>query len=355
MLELIDIVHYYGKKKLLDGVNLTLGENEVLCLLGPSGSGKSTILKIIAGFEKPSGGSVLYNGKNLINEPVYKRNFGMVFQDYALFPHMSVYDNIAFGLKMKKESGPEADKKVRNAMKQVGMEKFGERKVTDLSGGEQQRVALARSLVVRPALLMLDEPLGALDYSLRQSLIGELHEILGKNGIPSIYVTHDQNEAMSLSDRIAILHNGRIIQTAAPETLFSHPETAWCASFLGFHNFIKGQTASSGEIAIRNFSKELRFRSETGSLPGTSVEVLIKDGMINSGPAEKNGRALVLDAVPVQNIYRGDYYDVLLKIDENCEITLRSREKVPTGQTVAVTCPEDRVIVYPNSTSNGRN
>lgn len=348
MLELIDIVHYYGKKKLLDGVDLTLGENEVLCLLGPSGSGKSTILKIIAGFEKPSGGSVLYNGKDLLNEPVYKRNFGMVFQDYALFPHMSVYDNIAFGLKMKKESGPEADKKVRNAMKQVGMEKFGDRKVTDLSGGEQQRVALARSLVVRPALLMLDEPLGALDYSLRQSLIGELHEILGKNGIPSIYVTHDQNEAMSLSDRIAILHDGRIIQTAAPEELFTHPETAWCASFLGFHNFINGQAAAGGEISLRNFSKEIRFRSQTGMGPGTKVRILIKDGMIGSERAEKSDHALVLDAIPLQNIYRGDYYDVLLKIDGNCEITLRSRDKVPTELPVQVICPKDRIIVYPD-------
>lgn len=347
MLELVDIVHNYDGKKLLDGLNFTLDENEVLCLLGPSGSGKSTILKIIAGFEIPQSGAVLYNGRNILNDPVYKRNFGMVFQDYALFPHMNVYENIAFGLRMKGEKNPELERKVRSALKQVGMERFADRKVTDLSGGEQQRVALARSLVVRPSLLMLDEPLGALDYSLRQVLIGELREILGKNGIPAIYVTHDQNEAMSLSDRIAILHDGKIIQNDTPEKLFARPADLWCARFLGFADFIPGHTTAEGKIRIRNFDRDVLF-SPAEPCPGDSVTLLVKDGKFISDADGIDPAALVLNAVPLQNTYRGDYYDVRMKIDADIEITLKSRVKLTADRMVRICCPQDRIIVYPN-------
>ena len=163
MLELRNIVHNYDGKPLLDGINFHVNNEEVLCLLGSSGSGKSTNLRLISGLEKPVSGDILYNGRSIINDPVHKRNFGMVFQDYALFPHMNVYENIAFGLKMKKLSVDEIEQNVSAALKQVGMEKFGSRKVTELSGGEQQRVALARSILVHQSLLMLDETLGAMD------------------------------------------------------------------------------------------------------------------------------------------------------------------------------------------------
>ncbi len=353
MLELIDVFYNYGGEKLLEGISFTVGENEVLCLLGPSGSGKSTILRIIAGFEKPISGSVLFNGKNIVDDPVYKRNFGLVFQDYALFPHMNVYENIAFGLKMHGTSGSDLNQKVRQALAQVGMENFSDRKVMELSGGEQQRVALARSLVVRPSLLMLDEPLGALDYSLRQNLILELKEILGKNGIPAIYVTHDQIEAMSLSDRIAILHGGRIIQTDTPERLFAHPVNIWCAEFLGFKNYVTGIVNGDGQICIRNFGKDICIpRPESGNFRDKNVKVLLKSGIINMSDQSDIPGKLDIDAVVLQNTYRGDYYDVLLKIDDHTEIIQRSTVKISPGAKVKVSFPENSLIVYENSLSN---
>lgn len=355
MLELIDIVHNYDGKRLLDGVNFSVGENEVLCLLGPSGGGKSTILRIIAGFEKPLSGKVLYKGRDITNEPVYSRDFGMVFQDYALFPHMSVYENIAFGLRMKGETGTELGKKVQTALDQVGMTGFADRKVTDLSGGEQQRVALARSLVVRPSLLMLDEPLGALDYSLRQALIEELREILGKNGLSAIYVTHDQNEAMALSDRIAILHGGRIIQADTPEKLFAHPVDQWCANFLGFHNFVNGKILSPDTVMFRNFSNEVRLKVPGCGLPEEgSAAVLLKEGTVFLTGEVPADAALVLDAVPQQNLYRGEYYDVRLKIDEQTEITLKNKTKLPAGQVLKIVCSAEDIIVYAEKTQTER-
>ncbi len=356
MLELVDIVHNYEGVRLLDGVNFSVGENEVLCLLGPSGGGKSTILKIIAGFEKPESGKVLYRGRDITNDPIYKREFGMVFQDYALFPHMSVYENIAFGLRMKRKTGEEIEKKVMNALDQVGMTGFAKRKVTDLSGGEQQRVALARSLVVRPSLLMLDEPLGALDYSLRQTLINELHDILGKNGISSIYVTHDRNEAMALSDRIAILHEGKIIQADTPEKLFARPVDPGCANFLGYHNFVAGKIISSETVSFCNFSGEVRINVPIcGNAESDDAMILLKEGTILAEGEAIGNNALALDAVPQQNLYRGEYYDVTLKINEETEITIKSKAKAPLGQSLKLSFAEDDIIVYAQKPQAGKN
>ena len=350
MLELIDIVHSYDGTKILDGVSFQVNEDEVLCLLGSSGSGKSTILRLIAGFEKPLSGSILYNGENIVNEPVHKRNFGLVFQDYALFPHMTVYENVAFGLQMHNISGNDLENKVDQALRQIGMTGFKDRRVTELSGGEQQRVALARSLVVHPALMMLDEPLGALDYSLRQSLMRELKDILGKNGIPAIYVTHDREEAMSLADRIAILHNGRIIQSGTPEELFEHPVNVWCAEFLGFHNFIPGTVQEDGRIRITNFGNDIFYYDPKGSRDlNKNVKILLRSGIINASDQKEARPALVLKAAVLQSTYRGEYYDVFMKIDEDTEIILRSTEKLSPGENISLTFPADSVIVYENS------
>ena len=354
MLELVDIVHNYDGERLLDGVNFSVGENEVLCLLGPSGGGKSTILRIIAGFEKPLSGTILYRGRNIINDPVYKRDFGLVFQDYALFPHMSVYENIAFGLRMKGQKGSELGKSVHAALEQVGMAGFENRKVTDLSGGEQQRVALARSLVVRPSLLMLDEPLGALDYSLRQTLIEELRDILGKNGLSAIYVTHDRNEAMALSDRIAILHDGKIIQADIPEKMFAHPVDLWCANFLGYHNFIKGRSTAPGVISVRNFSNEFLLKDPgCGLSAGENADILLKEGTIIGDGQSAGNAVLVLDAVPQQNLYRGDYYDVRLMIDEQTGITLKCKTKLALGSVLKIAFAREDIIVYSQKTQMG--
>ncbi|MBT7189068.1 MAG: ABC transporter ATP-binding protein [Anaerolineae bacterium] len=233
MLSLRNIHKSYEGSPLLKGISLDLDEGETICLLGPSGSGKSTLLRIISGLEEAESGNVLWEGKSIASIPSHERNFGLIFQDYALFPHLNVFDNIAFGLKMKKLGKEEIRQRVDEALKQVDLQEFAKRSVTDLSGGEQQRIALARALAPRPRLLMFDEPLGALDRRLREYLLIEIKEILDESGVPAIYVTHDQEEAFTLSDRVMLLHEGLIVQQGTPDELFAHPASAWVAEFLG--------------------------------------------------------------------------------------------------------------------------
>ena len=212
-LDVIDLYKNYEGQPLLQGENFHVETGETLCLLGSSGSGKSTILRIIAGIETPDSGQVHWNDRDTTLVPVFRRNFGLMFQDYALFPHLNVFDNVAFGLRMQNVPKAEIAGKVKSALERVNMNSFAERQVTDLSGGEQQRIALARALAPSPRLLMLDEPLAALDRSLRVELQEELRTLLHQTGIPAIYVTHDQEEAILLGDRLALLHAGRIVQS----------------------------------------------------------------------------------------------------------------------------------------------
>ena len=233
MLSLKNIHKSYEGKPLLRGISLDLAEGETICLRGSSGSGKSTLLRIISGLEEAESGDVLWDGESIASLPSHERNFGLIFQDYALFPHLNVFDNVAFGLKMQKIGKEEIHQRVDEALKQVDLQEFAKRSVTDLSGGEQQRIALARALAPRPRLLMFDEPLGALDRRLREYLLVEIKEILEESGVPAIYVTHDQEEAFTLSDRVMLLHEGLIVQQGTPDELFSHPASAWVAEFLG--------------------------------------------------------------------------------------------------------------------------
>jgi spermidine/putrescine transport system ATP-binding protein len=240
MLELKQIHKSYEKKPLLNGVSFQVARHETVCLLGPSGSGKSTILRIIAGLERPESGDVFWEGQNLADVPAHERNFGLVFQDYALFPHLDVAGNVAFGLKIKKDTQDVIDQRVNSLLENVNLAGFNSRRVTDLSGGEQQRVALARALAPNPRLLMFDEPLGALDRSLKDSLLCELRLILHDQEIPAIYVTHDQAEAYTIADRVLLLHEGCIHQAGTPQELFMHPASAWAAQFLGAGNIVPG-------------------------------------------------------------------------------------------------------------------
>lgn len=242
MLELKNIFKTYENQPLLKGISFTLTAGETICLLGASGSGKSTILRIIAGLEQAESGEVLWDGQNLTGVEVHQRNFGLMFQDYALFPHLNVFDNVAFGLQMKKWPKAEIAPRVDEVLRQVNMADFAKRSVTELSGGEQQRVALARALAPRPRLLMLDEPLGALDRALRESLLDELRAILHHTNIPAIYVTHDQQEAFTLADRIILLREGQIAQVGTPPEVFAHPADGWVARFLGLGNVVEGWT-----------------------------------------------------------------------------------------------------------------
>jgi spermidine/putrescine transport system ATP-binding protein len=272
MLEVREIFKRYEGKPLLRGVSFSVAEGETVCLLGASGSGKSTLLRIIAGLESLETGSVLWDGASLEGVPVHQRNFGLMFQDYALFPHRNVAENVAFGLRMKGVPREKITARVGEVLEQVHMAAFARRRVTDLSGGEQQRVALARALAAQPRLLMLDEPLGALDRALKEQLAGELRSLLHETRIPAIYVTHDQEEAFTIADRLVLLHDGQVEQSGVPEDIYAAPLSPWTARFLGLNNLIPGCILAS---------EPLQARTAIGDFQGTWV---VPDGPAAARP-----------------------------------------------------------------------
>lgn len=229
-----DISNRYGGNLLLQDINFSLDPGEILCLLGPSGSGKTTLLRLIAGLEEEYSGHVIFKGKNIRTTPAHKRGFGLMFQEYALFPHKNVEENIRFGLEMQNLPNKQQLYQVDTMLELVGLSGFGERRIDELSGGERQRVALARSLAPKPELLLLDEPLGSLDRTLRERLTVEIRAILKELGVTAIFVTHDQNEAFGVADKIAVLKNGILQQFAAPEQLYRFPNNTDVAHFLDF-------------------------------------------------------------------------------------------------------------------------
>ena len=248
MLEVRNIFKTYEGNLLLNDISFTVAEGETICLLGASGSGKSTLLRMIAGLEAPDSGLIAFNGLDLTTTPPHLRDFGLVFQDYALFPHLNVNENVAFGLKMRRKGQAEITERVASSLDMVSLAEFGNRKVTDLSGGEQQRVALARALAIRPRLLMFDEPLGALDRALREDLLNQLRTILHRTSIPAIYVTHDQEEAFTIADRVLILHDGKIVRDGTPADVWAKPESAFVAGFLGLGNLLNGEVVEQNKF-----------------------------------------------------------------------------------------------------------
>ncbi len=242
--EIREVSKRYGTVVALDRVSLDLADGEFFGLLGPSGSGKTTLLRSIAGFVEPEGGQILIDGADVSRIPTHRRDIGMVFQSYALFPHMSVFDNIAFSLSVRRTGREEIARRVAAVLEMVQLAGYGERRPRQLSGGQQQRVALARALVSNPRVLLLDEPLGALDKNLRQQMQVELRQIQREVGTTTVFVTHDQEEALTLSDRIAIFREGEIVQVGRPGEVYERPRTAFAAAFLGATNFLPGRVAS---------------------------------------------------------------------------------------------------------------
>ena len=240
LLEFKNVCKSFDDALVLNDINLTLCQNEFLTLLGPSGCGKSTLLRIIAGFETPDCGEVLFEGRDLLSIPAYKRKVNTVFQKYALFPHMNVYDNIAFGLNINKVDAKTRDYKVRKVLEMVNMEKYIKRHVTQLSGGQQQRVAIARAIVNEPSVLLLDEPLAALDLKLRKGMQMELKNMQKELGITFVYVTHDQEEALTMSASIVVMIEGSIQQIGKPDDIYNEPVNAYVADFIGESNIIDG-------------------------------------------------------------------------------------------------------------------
>lgn len=340
MLQLKDISYQYEKTPLLENLNLHLADHEILCLLGKSGSGKSTLLRIIAGLEKPDHGDIFWNGVSILNVPPFKRNFGLMFQDYALFPHLTVFENIAFGLEMNKVNSEKIPPVVEKLLKQVGMESFANRKVTELSGGEQQRVALARALAPQPHLLMLDEPLGALDHTLRVSLLAELRRILGENGIPSVYVTHDQDEAFSIADRIALLHDGVIIQTDTPENIFLKPKSVWVARFLGLNNLLPATGVTESQILLKLNDRTiyLTIPLEYPLVEGQKIWVLFRDEKLQL----TNDADFSIKGIIKESIFKGSNYETHVEITPGTVFSVINEKKFQAGTEIELFySPED--------------
>ncbi|MBC8505071.1 MAG: ABC transporter ATP-binding protein [Anaerolineales bacterium] len=296
----------FGETQALRGIAFDVAKGEIVALLGPSGCGKSTLLGIIAGLEEPDSGSVIWEGGNLAGTPPYKRGFGLMFQDYALFPHKNVRENITFGLRMARWEQDEINQRVAEVLDLVGLPQFGSRDIATLSGGEQQRVALARSLAPRPHLLMLDEPLGSLDRALRERLLSELREILQKTQQTAIYVTHDQEEAFSLSDKVVVMNQGRAAQIDSPNAIYRKPVNAFVAGFLGMNNIFEGHIA--GGI----------IKSPIGNLPAPKgstgdVTFLIRPDTIRLdglGPQH-------LEGVVITRTFRGEQCRLEMEIQAN--------------------------------------
>ena len=232
---------YDGKVLVVKGLNLDIAEGEFITMLGPSGSGKTTCLMMLAGFETPTNGEIYLEGNPISNIPPHKRGIGMVFQNYALFPHMTVYENLAFPLRVRKFSKDETDKKVEKALSMVSLSGFGNRMPAQLSGGQQQRVAVARALVFDPAVVLMDEPLGALDKNLRESMQYEIKHIHESIGVTVVYVTHDQSEALTMSNRIAVFNDGKVQQLSSPDKLYEEPVNSFVAEFIGENNTFQGE------------------------------------------------------------------------------------------------------------------
>ncbi|WP_239025050.1 ABC transporter ATP-binding protein [Rhodoligotrophos defluvii] len=315
----------YDGKLVIENLDLTIHRGEFLTLLGPSGSGKTTLLMMLAGFEAPTAGEIFYQGRSIANLPPHARNFGVVFQNYALFPHMSVFDNVGFPLSVRKLSRAEIASRVRQALAMVQLEEFGERRPPQLSGGQQQRVALARALVFEPDLVLMDEPLGALDKNLREQLQVEIKHLHDQLGITVVYVTHDQTEAMVMSDRIAIFNRGRIQQLGAPRQVHEHPATAFVARFMGEMNAFTGKVIAANaqgqcEIAL---GEGLRFVGTSAGAPmvGSTRLMGVRPERIMLNPPPESCDNMVPGRV-AECIYLGDRMTVLVAVDGGLNFTV---------------------------------
>lgn len=336
----------YENAPLLRDISFDLHKNETLCLLGPSGSGKSTLLRIIAGLEQADAGQILWQDQDITSLPVEKRNFGLMFQDYALFPHMNVAENVAFGPRMQGWKKQDIAARVDQTLHIVHMEGFATRQVGDLSGGEKQRVALARTIAAKPALLMLDEPLGALDKALRDQLGQELREILKELQLPTIYVTHDQEEAFTVGDSVAVLNFGYILQKGNPEEIYSKPASAWLSGFLGFTNHVEGKITSTDPLKVSTHlgDFELGSHDDRKPKPGEAVTLVLRPESVQ--PENGAGSSNSITGVIKDSQFRGDGYRLSLLLEDGEIFHFRDLQRRTIGQHIKLKIDPAAILWY---------
>ncbi len=341
----------YGALYALDSVDLEIKSGEFLTLLGPSGSGKTTLLMAIAGFNRPDAGSIRFGEREVILTPPHKRDVGMVFQSYALFPHMSVAGNVAFPLKLRGIGGKECAERVTEALETVQLSGLGERGVDQLSGGQRQRVALARAFVFRPRILLMDEPLSALDKKLRERMQIELKHLHQQLGVTTVYVTHDQREALTMSDRIAVINHGRLAQVDTPEAIYNHPANAFVADFIGESTMLP---LTRGEGGL--FFKRHRIAEEPDDGPARSWSLVVRPErlFVVDGNRVDSEEVVVFDANVLESVFQGETAFALVSVEGQTELSVRfgtgaaqRHSHLEPGDQVRIGLYRDDVIVIP--------
>lgn len=345
ILEIRQLTKRFGSAVPADGINLAVEKGEFFTLLGPSGSGKSTVLRMVAGLEQSDSGDILIDGEEVTDIPPWQRGLGMVFQQYANFPHMNVADNIGYGLRHRGASKAEIAKRVENLLNLVGLSGFQERRVTQLSGGEQQRVAIARALAPRPSMLLLDEPLSALDEKIRREMQVELRNIQQSTGTTFVYVTHDQEEALTMSDRIAVLNHGRCVQCDGPEAIFRKPRTRFVASFFRGCNVVEGQIETNGTATFSIAGRKLQLDDAPAMPAGPCAAAIRGETLAFTDKADEAD--LLLPARLETITYRGIYSDYRLRLEDGQELsaTLPHRHDLAAGQPVSVGIRKTDVVL----------
>lgn len=337
-------VSYDGKKNILEKLNLEVKEGELVSLLGPSGCGKTTTLRVIAGFIPPADGKFMLDGEDLTKVPVHKRNFGLVFQSYALFPHLSVYDNVAFGLKLRKVSKEETDTRVKEILEVCGLTELADRFPKQMSGGQRQRVALARALVIRPKLLLLDEPLSNLDAKLRVNMRVEIKRLQKKLGITTIFVTHDQEECFSISDKVAVMNKGVIEQYDSPENIYAKPTTEFVARFIGFENFIPLRKTAEGcyetqqNLAFK-IESDRSFENCVGTIRPDDIQIIDE-----SAGKEMNGN-IIEGKVEVRTFLGKSYQYEVMTSTGKLVVNGQAEHVYETGETLKLYLPANKIIL----------
>jgi spermidine/putrescine ABC transporter ATP-binding subunit len=349
MIELRSVTKRYGNLVANDRVDLQVRRGELLTLLGPSGCGKTTALRCITGHQRPDVGQVLIDDQDVTNVPTYRRNLGMVFQNFALFPHMTVYENVEFPLMIRNQPKGERRTMVREALKLIRMEALQERYPRQLSGGQQQRVGLARALVYHPAVLLLDEPLSNLDAKLREEMRFEIRELVSQLGITAVYVTHDQAEALALSDRVAIMNAGRLQQVGSPQEIYEQPRTLFVAGFIGLSDFLQGHVSSvdGGHARVSVQGLELTLLASAPLVAGQPVSLFIRPNHVLLLDPHAQGRENAFDATVQKMTYLGDIIDYRVVLSNGVELRVQAdgRQQISPGAPVRVVLPPEHCHV----------